>query len=308
LASLISSGVFSDGSSIGIESSQFRLVLSLMRYCPNCGIPVEGMKFCPQCGQRLTAFDLQEKQRYVRQPEILLKEKNWFERHLNWTMFLALVGAYAVSFIIGFIIALSDLYVSEGVLYIVGIIVACAILGPSWGWALRRKNRSLWWISLGLFVPFGWIVLLCLENKSFSHDASVNSIADYNKTIELNPDNADAYLERAGGYVEIGHYSQAIADYTKAIELDSSHALAYFNRAYAYGEIGEYDKAITDYSKAIELNPSDAQAYYNRGLDYNNKGEVPKAVSDLDKCIELSTDPELIKDAQQALYEIKNSP
>ena len=138
-----------------------------MKYCPNCGkAGVEGMKFCPRCGQRLTGFDLEVKQRSVHQPEVSFKERSWFERHLNWTIFLALVGAYVVSFIIGFIIALSDPYVSEDVLYIVGIIVACAILGPSWGWALRKKNRSLWWIPLGLFVPFGWIVLLCLENKS----------------------------------------------------------------------------------------------------------------------------------------------
>jgi hypothetical protein len=137
-----------------------------MKYCPNCGIPVEGMKFCPQCGQSLAAFGLEQKQIPVLQPEVPVKPKSWFERHLNWTMFLAWVGAYIVSFIIGFIIALSDPYVSEGVLYMVGLIVACAILGPSWGWVLRKKDRSLWWLPLGLFVPFGWIVLLCLENRS----------------------------------------------------------------------------------------------------------------------------------------------
>lgn len=138
-----------------------------MKYCPSCGkAGVEGMKFCPRCGQRLTGFDSKEEQGYVRQPEAPLRERNWFERHLNWTMFLALVGAYGVCFIIGVIIGLSDPHVSEDVLYIVGLLVSCAILGPSWGWALRKKNRSLWWLPLGLFVPFGFIVLLCLGNKS----------------------------------------------------------------------------------------------------------------------------------------------
>ena len=55
------------------------------------------------------------------------------------------------------------------------------------------------------------------------------------------------------------------------------------------------------------MNPNNALAYYNRGLAYREKGEVSKAVSDLEKFINLSTDPELIKDAQQALHEIKNS-
>jgi len=279
-----------------------------MKYCPNCGkAGVEGMKFCPQCGQRLSDID-SEKQRYTLEPEVPLKEKNWFERHLNWTMFLAWVGAYVVNFMIGFIRASSDPYVSYGELFGIGLIITVVILAPVWGWTLRKKNRSLWWLPLGLFVPFGWIVLLCLENKSLTNNAGDNSIADHNKAIELAPDSADAYYKRGDAYDELGEYSKAIADYNKAIELDPNHALAYYNRAYAYGEIGEYDKAIADYSKTIELDPNDAQAYYNRGLDYQNNGEVPKAVCDIEKCIELSSDPELTKDAQQALNEIKNSP
>ena len=133
------------------------------------------------------------------------------------------------------------------------------------------------------------------------------TIADFDKLIKLDPNNADAYRERGDFYCEMDKYGEAIADYTRAIELEPRYALAYFNRAYAYGEIGEYDKAIADYSKTIELDPKDAQAYYNRGLDCQNKGEMSKAVNDLEKCVGLSTDPELIKDAQQALSEIKNS-
>jgi len=207
---------------------------------------------------------------------------NWFERHLNWTMVLALVGVYGVNFIIGLAVGLSDPYLSYGTWFEIGLlIISLAILLLVWGWALRRKNRSLWWLPLGLFglplgvfVPVGFIVLLCLGNKSLIHDASSSSIADYNKPIELSPDNADAYYKRGNDY----------------------------------GEMGEYSKAIADYNKVIELRPNHLSAYYNRGLAYRKKGEVPRAVSDLEKFIGLSTDPELTKAAQQALYEIKNSP
>jgi len=266
------------------------------------------MKFCPRCGQRLTGFDLEEKQRYVHHPEAPLKGKSWFERHLNWTMVLAWVGAYVVNFIIGFMIALSNPYISYGELFGIGLIIASAILAPVWGWTLRKKNRSLWWLPLGLFVPFGFVVLMCLENKSLNHDASDNSIANYNKAIELNSSNPAIYYKRGDAYDELGEYGKAIADYSKAIQLNPNYINAYYNRGCAYGEIGKYEEAIADYNKVIELRPNDALAYYNRSLAYHEKGEVTKAVSDLEKCIGLSTDPELTKDAQQALLEIKNSP
>jgi len=234
---------------------------------------------------------------------------NWFERHLNWTMVLALVGVYGVNFINGLMAGLSTHYVPYLTWFDIGLmIISLAILALVWGWALRRKNRSLWWLPLGLFVPFGFIVLLCLENKSLIHDASSSSIADYNKPIELSPDNADAYYKRGNDYGEMGEYSKAIADYNKVIELRPNHLSAYYNRGCAYSEIGEYGKAIADYNKAIELRPNHLSAYYNRGCAYRKKGEVPRAVSDLEKFIGLSTDPELTKAAQQALSEMKHSP
>ena len=137
-----------------------------MKYCPDCGkAGVEGMKFCPQCGQRFAGFDSEEKQRYVREPGAPVKERNWFERHLNWTMVLGALGAFLATVIVVLVIILIDPYVSDDALDATGIIIGLAVVAPVWGWALRRKNRSLWWLPLGLFVPFGWVVLLCLENK-----------------------------------------------------------------------------------------------------------------------------------------------
>ena len=64
-----------------------------MKYCPNCGkAGVEGMKFCPQCGQSLTGSNLEEKSGYVRKLEAPMKGNNWFERHLNWTLLLGVIG------------------------------------------------------------------------------------------------------------------------------------------------------------------------------------------------------------------------
>ncbi len=202
------------------------------------------------------------------------------------------------------------------------VVYTIALFIPGLAVSIRRLHdvgKSGWYYFI-ILIPIGgpiWLlVLLCTDSQPGGNkygpnpkgeEASSNSIADYSKAIEFAPHSADVYFNRADAYDELGEYGKAIADYNKAIELDPNHASAYFNRGCAYGEIGAYDKAILDYNKAIELNPNNALAYYNRGLAYREKGEVSKAVSDLEKFINLSTDPELIKDAQQALHEIKNS-
>lgn len=61
-------------------------------------------------------------------------------------------------------------------------------------------------------------------------------------------------------------YQQIIADYTKTISLDPDFYYAYFNRAYARFLSGDSWGAIDDYSKVITMKPELSDAYYNKGL------------------------------------------
>jgi tetratricopeptide (TPR) repeat protein len=59
--------------------------------------------------------------------------------------------------------------------------------------------------------------------------------------------------------------NQSINDLTKAIELNPQDKEAYFNRANAYIDLEKYQEAIADYTKAIELDPEYHKACHNRG-------------------------------------------
>ena len=114
------------------------------------------------------------------------------------------------------------------------------------------------------------------------------AIKDTNKAIELNPQYAKAYYSRGFVYGELGNYQQAIKDTNKAIELNPQYATAYDNRANTYGKLGNYQQAIKDYNKAIELNPQFATAYNNRGVFYGKLGNYQQAIKDTNKAIELN--------------------
>ena len=55
-------------------------------------------------------------------------------------------------------------------------------------------------------------------------------------------------------------------DYNRAIELDTVNYEAYYNRGLSKGMLGDFNGAISDYNKVIELNPTDKKSYYNRGF------------------------------------------
>ena len=84
------------------------------------------------------------------------------------------------------------------------------------------------------------------------------AISDYNKSIEINPNNADAYYNRGISKSDLKDYYGAISDYTKAIELDPNYASAYTNRGISKELIGDLTGACADWKKAASLGSSDS--------------------------------------------------
>ena len=128
--------------------------------CAECRVTLAGKVYCNPCADAL-----------VTRPATST-DSSWFQRHLNWTMVLVFLGALLINFVVGLIVTSANPFVHYSDLEALGFVIGLAILIPGWGWALKKKNRSLWWLLMGLFVPFGFIVLLCLENKSESKQVS----------------------------------------------------------------------------------------------------------------------------------------
>ena len=54
---------------------------------------------------------------------------------------------------------------------------------------------------------------------------------------------------------------RSMEDYDKAIELDPDDAATYNGRGFSYSNLGQHQRAIEDYDKAIKLDPDNAEAY-----------------------------------------------
>ena len=102
---------------------------------------------------------------------------------------------------------------------------------------------------------------------------------------------AQDYFAQGDYDYEAGNCDKAIANYNRAIELDPNLAEAYNNRAYVYMVKKEYAAALPDLNRAIELRPNYVNALMNRGDLYNYYYAIDyaRAVADYDRV--LSIDP-----------------
>jgi tetratricopeptide (TPR) repeat protein len=168
-----------------------------------------------------------------------------------------------------------------------------------------------------------WLVHAIRGNDYFDKHDFDNAINEYDKSIQINSQNADAYIQRGFALSYKGEIELAEADYQSAIAINPNLnnepsikcvsygykqgiaeeaiencsksistnpfvALFYFKRGTAYQTKTEYNQSVSDYTKAIELEPNFFGAYYNRGLIYITQGNYNWATADLDKVILLN--------------------
>jgi tetratricopeptide (TPR) repeat protein len=68
--------------------------------------------------------------------------------------------------------------------------------------------------------------------------------------IDATTENANAYIYRADGYYVLDRFEEALTDFNRAIELDPDNAYALDGRAYTKAYLGDFEGARADYERA----------------------------------------------------------
>lgn len=83
------------------------------------------------------------------------------------------------------------------------------------------------------------------------------AITDFNRATALDPDEPEAYLNRASALLRREQVAPAIAQFNAALAKQTRRpALAYYGRGVAHEEAGNVRAAYQDYKRASELAPT----------------------------------------------------
>lgn len=123
------------------------------------------------------------------------------------------------------------------------------------------------------------------------------AITEYNKALQIDPDNAPTHVNRGVAYHRLGNLDAALRDYDRAIDLlqkgnnqgDSRQqlALAHSNRSHVRYDRQDYQGAMEDANAAVTLDRGLPQAYINLANARFVMGDADGALKDYDRAISL---------------------
>jgi len=109
----------------------------------------------------------------------------------------------------------------------------------------------------------------------------------FEKRIELDPENADAWYGKGTCLFNLRKYKEALEAFEKRIELDPENADAWYGKGTTLAMLEKYKEALEAFEKRIELGPENADAWYGKGICLFDLRKYKEALEAFERVIEL---------------------
>jgi tetratricopeptide (TPR) repeat protein len=152
-----------------------------------------------------------------------------------------------------------------------------------------QNDETLWRTTLARN-PNCWMAYDNLGNIFFRKGQVDKAIAQFQKALEVHPDDAVAHNNLGNALVQKGRLDEAIAQHRKALEIDPGYAEAHYNLGNALLQKGLLDEAMAQLQKTLAIDPDFADAHYSLSIVLRQKGLVDEGIAQLRKALEVNPD------------------
>jgi TonB family protein len=127
------------------------------------------------------------------------------------------------------------------------------------------------------------------------------ALADYDQAIRLAPEFHRAYFNRGVYFLARHDYRHAVADFNRTVQLIPNDGGGYALRAFAYAKLGERTRAVDDAAAAIKHKPSEPSLFRSADLAIRAKaymvlGQSESALRELREAVRLTPEASVVND------------
>jgi len=135
---------------------------------------------------------------------------------------------------------------------------------------------------------------------------SLQAVACFERSLEVNPDNDTTKMALAAGYIEgTGETMRGVQLLLGITREKPDNIPANLMLGRMSIQSGQYDKAVQRYETVLKQEPENTEALYFLAEAYKGKGNKEKAIELLEKCKKIVNKPEFSKDIDQYINSFK---
>eukprot|EP01065_Artemidia_motanka_P043533 TRINITY_DN6051_c0_g2_i1.p1 TRINITY_DN6051_c0_g2~~TRINITY_DN6051_c0_g2_i1.p1 ORF type:complete len:396 (+),score=178.60 TRINITY_DN6051_c0_g2_i1:91-1278(+) len=144
-------------------------------------------------------------------------------------------------------------------------------------------------------------------NELMTKGQHKSAVGYYCKAIELEPEKAIYYANRAAAYTHLNQFNDAVRDCEAATRLDPGYAKAYSRLGTAYFYLNKYTEAAEAYKKACDIDPeneaykADLAAAEQKKAEPPRMGGMPGGMPDFSAMGKMMENPQFMQMAQNLM-------
>jgi len=133
-------------------------------------------------------------------------------------------------------------------------------------------------------------VQLAIGNLNLQSGAYSEAVSAFQRALEWDPENLDAYIGLGRAYDSLGHKDEAEQAFRRAVSLNSSCWDCYNSLGVFLNGQARYGEAVQAWKKVTELTPDNVWGYMNVGAAYFSLGEFAAANDYFQRALKLAPD------------------
>jgi len=131
---------------------------------------------------------------------------------------------------------------------------------------------------------------------------SKGALEDLNQALRISPNNVEALLIRGSARQQLGDDQGATDDWNQVVRINPRSATDYSTRGRARVSLKDYRGAIEDFNQALKIAPNTPFTYILRSMAYQNLQDYQSAIIDCDQALRINPNFVLAYDKRAGIH------
>jgi len=128
------------------------------------------------------------------------------------------------------------------------------------------------------------------DRQVYEPDKYVKVLEEFNKCLEINPDDADIWSYKGSALYILGRYEEALEAFDKSLEINPKNENVWSFKGSTLYMLDRPEKALKAFDKALQGNPNRPEAWFNKGSILFELGRYKQSLSAVENTLRINAE------------------